>query len=151
MVQPAGQKETKIGRSLAMAGVHLLDRIIGSEYPNFATDDDVRAFEQVPYSDRIAAASTYDAIKLAATRYPDAPALQFLANADPADTANWGQSRVVAGCRLCGGLPRPAGGRADWPGDRKLARDSRRPGTVDGSGKAHFRLADEQRGVENGH
>jgi len=68
-----------------MAGVHLLDRIIGSEYPTFATGDDVRAFEQVPYSDRIAAQSTYDAIRLAATRYPDAPALQFLANADPAD------------------------------------------------------------------
>ena len=69
-----------------MAGVHLLDRFIGNEYPNFATDDDVRAFEQVPYSDRVAATSTYDAIRLAATRYPDAPALQFLANADPADT-----------------------------------------------------------------
>jgi fatty-acyl-CoA synthase len=68
-----------------MAGVHLLDRIIGSEYPTFATDDDVRAFEQVPYSDRIAAQSTYEAIELAATRYPDAPAIQFLANADPAD------------------------------------------------------------------
>jgi fatty-acyl-CoA synthase len=69
-----------------MAGVHLLDRIIGSEYPRFATDEDVRAFEQVPLSDRIAAASTYDAIRLAANRYPDAPAIQFLANADPADT-----------------------------------------------------------------
>jgi len=69
-----------------MTGVHLLDRIIGSDYPSFATDEDVRAFEQVPYSDRIAAQSTYDAIRLAATRYPDMPAFQFLANADPADT-----------------------------------------------------------------
>jgi fatty-acyl-CoA synthase len=68
-----------------MAGVHLLDRIIGSEYPTFATGDDVRAFEQVPYGDRIAAQSTYDAIKLAAARYPEEPAIQFLANADPAD------------------------------------------------------------------
>jgi fatty-acyl-CoA synthase len=68
-----------------MAGVHLLDRFIGSDYPSFATEDDVRAFEQVPYRDRIAAESTYDAIKLAAARYPDAPAIQFLANADPAD------------------------------------------------------------------
>ena len=32
-----------------MAGIHLLDRVIGSEYPNFATDADVRAFEQIPY------------------------------------------------------------------------------------------------------
>ena len=68
-----------------MAGVHLLDRFIGSEYPSFATEDDVRAFEQIPYGDRIAAESTYDALKLAASRYPDAPAIQFLANADPAD------------------------------------------------------------------
>jgi fatty-acyl-CoA synthase len=68
-----------------MAGVHLLDRVIGSEYPSFARDDDVRAFEQVPYGDRIAAQSTYEAIKLAASRFADAPAIQFLANADPAD------------------------------------------------------------------
>jgi fatty-acyl-CoA synthase len=68
-----------------MTGVHLLDRVIGSEYPSFATDNDVRAFEQVPYGDRIAAQSTYEAIKLAASRLPDAPAIQFLANADPAD------------------------------------------------------------------
>ena len=69
-----------------MAGLHLLDRIIGSEYPSFATDAEVRAFEQVPYADRIAAASTYDAIRLGACRNPDAPAIQYLPNADPADT-----------------------------------------------------------------
>ena len=69
-----------------MASLHLLDRIIGSEYPSFATDAEVRAFEQVPYEDRIAAASTYDAIRLGACRNPDAPAIQYLPNADPADT-----------------------------------------------------------------
>src|SRR5215471_5730319 len=79
-----GFKETTQEEDSEMAGVHLLDRVIGSEYPSFATDDDVRAFEQVPYGDRIAAESTYDALKLAASRYPDAPAIQFLANADPA-------------------------------------------------------------------
>jgi fatty-acyl-CoA synthase len=68
-----------------MAGAHLLDRIIGSDYPSFATDADIRAFEQVPYADRIAAASTYDAIKLGAAHHPDAPAIQFLPNADPSD------------------------------------------------------------------
>jgi fatty-acyl-CoA synthase len=68
-----------------MPGVHLLDRIIGSDYPSFATDAEVRAFEQTPYADRIAAQSTYDALKLGAAHNPDAPALQFLANADPAD------------------------------------------------------------------
>lgn len=69
-----------------MAGIHLLDRIIGSEYPSLATDADVRALEQVPYRDRIAAQSTYDALKLGAANDPDAPAIQFLPNADPADT-----------------------------------------------------------------
>jgi fatty-acyl-CoA synthase len=70
----------------AMAGVHLLDRVIGNEYPSFATDEDVRAFERIPYADRIAAGSTYDAIKLGAAHNPDAPAIQFLPNADPSDT-----------------------------------------------------------------
>jgi fatty-acyl-CoA synthase len=68
-----------------MAGIHSLDRVIGEEYPIFATDADVQAFERVPYAERIAARSTYDAIKLGAARNPDAPAIQFLANADPAD------------------------------------------------------------------
>jgi fatty-acyl-CoA synthase len=69
-----------------MLGVHLLDRVIGSDYPSFATDAQVRAFEQTPYADRIAAQSTYDALKLGAAHDPGAPALQVLANADPADT-----------------------------------------------------------------
>lgn len=69
-----------------MAGIHSLDRFIGNEHPTFATEAEVRAFEQVPYADRIAAQSTYDAIKLGAARNPDAPAIQFLPNADPADT-----------------------------------------------------------------
>ena len=68
-----------------MAGLHLLDRIIGDEHPRFATDAEVRAFEKTPYADRIAAASTYDAIRLGAAHNPDAPAIQFLPNADPAD------------------------------------------------------------------
>jgi fatty-acyl-CoA synthase len=68
-----------------MAGIHLLDRVIGDDFPSFATDADVRAFEQIPYSDRIAAESTYDAIRLGALRHPDAPAIQFLPNADPAE------------------------------------------------------------------
>jgi fatty-acyl-CoA synthase len=68
-----------------MAGIHLLDRIIGSDYPDLADDAEVRAFEQIPYAERIAAESTYDAIGLGAAHNPDAPALQFLPNADPAD------------------------------------------------------------------
>ena len=68
-----------------MAGSHLLDRNIGSEYPSFATDAEVRAFEEIPYAERIAAESTYDAIGLGATHNPDALAIQYLPNADPAD------------------------------------------------------------------
>src|ERR1700743_286405 len=67
-------------------GIHLLDRVIGSEYPDFTDDAEVRAFEQVPFADRIAAPSTYEAIKLGAALNPDAPAMQFLANAEPSDT-----------------------------------------------------------------
>src|ERR1700759_4808316 len=74
------------GRIQEMPGVHLLDRVIGSDYPSFATDAEVRAFEQTPYSERIAAQGTYDALKLGAAHNPDAPALTLLANADPADT-----------------------------------------------------------------
>jgi fatty-acyl-CoA synthase len=69
-----------------MAGIHALDRLIGNDYPDLATDQAVRALEQVPYADRIAAESTYDAIKLGAAINPDAPAIQFLPNADPADS-----------------------------------------------------------------
>src|SRR6516165_10335278 len=68
-----------------MVGIHLLDRLIGNKYPSFATDADVRTFEQTPYAGRIAAQSTYDAIKLGAAHNLDAPAMQFLPNADPHD------------------------------------------------------------------
>jgi fatty-acyl-CoA synthase len=68
-----------------MPGLHLLDRVIRNEYSSFATNAEVLAFEQVAYADRIAAMSTYDAIKLGAAHKPDAPAIQYLPNADPAD------------------------------------------------------------------
>ncbi|MGY8664767.1 acyl-CoA synthetase [Bradyrhizobium sp. UFLA05-109] len=68
-----------------MAGIHALDRIIGEDYPELATDEQVRTLERVPYAERIAAESTYDAIRLGAARNPDAPSIQFLPNADPAD------------------------------------------------------------------
>src|SRR5947209_2147968 len=69
-----------------MAGIHALDRFIGNDYPELATDEEVRAFEQVPYAERVAAESTYDAIRLGAERNPDGAVIQFLQNADPADT-----------------------------------------------------------------
>lgn len=69
-----------------MAGIHALHRFIGDEYPTLATDEEIRAFERTPYEDRIAAASTYDVLKLGAAINPEAPALQFLPHADPGDT-----------------------------------------------------------------
>ena len=69
-----------------MADIHALDRLIGNNYPTFASEADVRAFEQIPLCDRVSVQTTYDAIKLGAAKNPDAPAIQFLPNADPAET-----------------------------------------------------------------
>ena len=66
-----------------MAGLHSLDRVIGPEWPGLANDADVRAFEAVPYEERIAARSTYEALKCGAARDPNVPALLFLPNASP--------------------------------------------------------------------
>src|SRR5215471_298448 len=68
-----------------MPGIHPLDRRIGNAYPSFATDAELRSFEETPYAERIAAQSTYEALRLGAAQNPDAPAIQFLANADPSD------------------------------------------------------------------
>jgi fatty-acyl-CoA synthase len=64
----------------------LLDRVVGDSFPSLACAADVKAFEKVPYPERVAAASTFDAIKLGAAHNPDAPAIQFLLNASPDDT-----------------------------------------------------------------
>ena len=61
----------------------LLDRVVGDSFPKLASAADVRAFEGVPYVERIAAASTFDAIKLGAGHDADAPAIAFLPNASP--------------------------------------------------------------------
>jgi fatty-acyl-CoA synthase len=66
--------------------VMLLDRVIGDSFPSLASAADVKAFEGVPYRERIAAACTFDAIKLGAAHNPDAAAIQFLPNASPEDT-----------------------------------------------------------------
>jgi len=66
-------------------GVHLLDRVIGAEYPPLSTAAQLRAFESVLYSERIAAQHTYEALRLGAAHDPAAPALVFLPNADPAE------------------------------------------------------------------
>ena len=69
-----------------MPGAVLLDRVIGQTIPSLANAADLAAFEAVPYAERIAAASTYEALKIGAGANPDAPALQFLPNARADET-----------------------------------------------------------------
>lgn len=69
-----------------MKRAHLLDRLIGEEFPSLSTDTDLKAFEAVPFSERIAAQSTYAALQLGAAHSPSTPALQFLQKADPDET-----------------------------------------------------------------
>jgi fatty-acyl-CoA synthase len=62
---------------------HLLDRVIGPDWPDLSTPEAVQAFEATPFDERIAARSTYEALRLGAAANPDAPAIRFLPNADP--------------------------------------------------------------------
>jgi fatty-acyl-CoA synthase len=64
----------------------LLDRFIRDTLPKFTSASEVENFEKTPYSTRISAPSTFDAIKLGALHNPDGPALQFLPNASHEDT-----------------------------------------------------------------
>ncbi|MBC5765230.1 acyl-CoA synthetase [Ramlibacter albus] len=64
---------------------HPLDRAIGAERPDLSTPERLREFEQVPYDERIAAQSTYEALRIGASVDPDRTALHFLPNADPAE------------------------------------------------------------------
>ncbi len=71
----------------ATARAHLLDRLIGDTLPRLASPADVARFEaEAPWADRVAAQSTFDALKIGAAVDPDAPALVFLPNADPDET-----------------------------------------------------------------
>ena len=62
-----------------------IDRSVGAEHPRLGSAEDVAAFEKIPYAERIAAASTFDAIRLGASVDPNAPAIQFLPNASHED------------------------------------------------------------------
>ena len=68
-----------------MARLHLLDRVIADTWPPLASEADRRAFESVPYAERIAAASTYEALRIGASHDPETPAIVFLKNAEPDD------------------------------------------------------------------
>jgi fatty-acyl-CoA synthase len=68
-----------------MHQLHLLDRRIGPDWPDLSTHAAVAAFEAVPYDERIAVRSTYDALRLGRDANPDAPAISFLPNASADD------------------------------------------------------------------
>src|SRR5262249_57511167 len=63
-----------------------VDRVSTGRIRSVATAADIAAFEKVPFAQRIAAKSIYDAIKLGGALKPDAPALQFLPNARADET-----------------------------------------------------------------
>lgn len=69
-----------------MTRAHLLDRLIGAELPEFATEAELRAFEATPYAERIAAQSTYEALQIGAAHDPAAPAIHFLQRAEADET-----------------------------------------------------------------
>ena len=64
---------------------HPLDRAIGPARPDLSTDAKLREFESVPYDERIAAQSTYEALRIGASVDPQAAAIHFLPNADPGE------------------------------------------------------------------
>jgi fatty-acyl-CoA synthase len=66
--------------------VNLLDRIRAAEVPPLRSAIEVTAFEKIPYADRIAAQSTYEALQIGAWHDPAAAAIRFLAHADPEET-----------------------------------------------------------------
>jgi fatty-acyl-CoA synthase len=63
---------------------HVLDRLIGRELPSLRTPADIATFEATAaWSERIAAASTFEALQIGASLDPQAPAIQFLPSVDP--------------------------------------------------------------------
>ena len=69
-----------------MRRLHLLDRLIGSQWPDLSTAEAVAEFERAPFASRVAARSTWEALRLGAADDPSRPALRLLANADPDET-----------------------------------------------------------------
>ena len=66
-----------------MSRALLLDGSIGGEWPDLGSAAALTAFEAIPFAERVAARSTYEAIRLGATHDPDAAALHYLPNANP--------------------------------------------------------------------
>ena len=66
-----------------MSRTHPLDLAIGEHWPDLSTPQALQAFESIPFEARIAARSTYEALRIGASFDPGAPAIRFLPNADP--------------------------------------------------------------------
>ena len=67
----------------ALHALHALDKLITDTWPDLSSDALLHAFEATPYAERIAAPSTYEALRRGAAINPAAPAIHFLPNADP--------------------------------------------------------------------
>lgn len=65
---------------------HPLDTVIGATWPDLSTPEALAAFEAVPYAQRIAAHSTWQALRLGRDCAPEAPAIVFLPHARADDT-----------------------------------------------------------------
>ncbi len=61
-----------------MSHGHPLDRYLRDAYPDLADRRAVETLERVPYDERIAVQSTYEALQAGASLAPDGPAIQFL-------------------------------------------------------------------------
>lgn len=82
-----------------MTSLHLLDRYIAGEWPDLSTPEALDRFESMPFEARIAASSTWEAIRLGAAVNPEAPAIRFLPNADPEETPlDISHAQLVARC-----------------------------------------------------
>ena len=66
-----------------MSHGHPLDRYIGDAYPDLEDPRAVAAFERIPYDERIAVQSTYEALRVGASLAPDEPAIHFLLRGEP--------------------------------------------------------------------
>jgi fatty-acyl-CoA synthase len=66
-----------------MSNGHPLDRFLTDTYPELADETAVRELEQIPYDERIAVESTYEALHAGAALNPDLPAIHFLQTGEP--------------------------------------------------------------------
>jgi fatty-acyl-CoA synthase len=66
-----------------MSNGHPLDRFLRDAYPDLGDSRAVAELERVPYDERIAVESTYEALRIGASLDPDQPAIHFLLRGEP--------------------------------------------------------------------